>query len=494
MIRVIKPRMNVVIGGVAGVLAFTPAVFVAAPAMAQGGVAKDVDPFYAVVTAERARLKAGDHDTFYTVAELERGHVIAVNGESREFSRVLYSPGWPAVAKSGEGTHDAAAGTFRLSKPATLWAFNLGKPEYCWQTLLPDAKPLASGTTLKVVGTLSDMVTGAPAFKVEAPAGATGFIETRHVRRATDAEVEAFRAKAGATLAALPGKPLTVAPKPATTPGEKPSEKPATDRTLIEPQSPTPTPAPAPGGTPGEPQTAMPVTPPGTPAGGDDAAKADPSTVTGGSGGGAAGAGQPAAEPTPAQRKAATLEQLETAFNRINAPETDVLSAEYEPLLAEINAAMEGLADTPGDAERRRQLGLRAKVLDLRIRHRNAVAKIEEAKRSANAENRRIASIISQTEGGRAYALVGVLSRSSVYDGASMPRMYRVVASGVSTPVTIGYVRPEPGVDLEGNLGRLVGVAGEAVLDPTLKLNIIKPTRIDLINTTPTTPSANPGE
>ena len=75
------------------------------------------------------------------------------------------------------------------------------------------------------------------------------------------------------------------------------------------------------------------------------------------------------------------------------------------------------------------------------------------------------------------YDAVGRLLASSVYDGRTLPRMYRLVDQ--ATGRSLAYVRPESPVDTTPYLGRLVGIIGETAYDPALKLSVIAVDEID---------------
>lgn len=459
----------------------------ATSALAQSRI-KAVEPFYAVVSAERASVRAGNHDSFYVVADAPRDTLVLVDGEDATWSRVAYADGWPAFAKAAEGTYDAASQTFTLSKPSTLLAFSVINPQFCWQSLLPDSKPAPAGTKLKVLGEIKsgDQVIG---YKVAAPEGARGYIESRSLRRATKAEIDAAKPK--------PVTPPPATPAPAATPAPTPAPNtPAPDRSLVDPQVPTPTATPA--ATP----TAAPGTPAAQPATDPNAPKPEviPQTVPNPAGTTPPSPGQtdtppaptttptttttePAkpAVPTPAQRKAATLEGIEKSFKAMNSSQTDMFAAEYDQLLAEINKAIGELGNTAGDQARRRQLQLRADILKLRIDLRDSLRKNEEIKRGLNQDIVKASQAVAEAQKNRVYTLVGTLQASSVYDGTDLPLMYRVVSAGTESTTTLGYIRPEPTLKLETMVGRLVGVVGEASLDPTLKLNIVRPVRVDVV-------------
>jgi len=80
--------------------------------------------------------------------------------------------------------------------------------------------------------------------------------------------------------------------------------------------------------------------------------------------------------------------------------------------------------------------------------------------------------------------MVGRLAPSAVYNGDRLPLMYRVQSVDPLTgPRTIGYVRPQEGQRLDGSLGQIVGIIGSTTDDDALSLRIIRPERVDVLDT-----------
>ena len=70
-----------------------------------------------------------------------------------------------------------------------------------------------------------------------------------------------------------------------------------------------------------------------------------------------------------------------------------------------------------------------------------------------------------------------------MYDGVNLPRMFRLVDPQGNR--TIAYVEPGGLVQPQRMLGELVGVVGEANLDPALKMRIIDVERMDMLKAAP---------
>ncbi|QDU32253.1 Bacterial SH3 domain protein [Poriferisphaera corsica] len=80
------------------------------------------------------------------------------------------------------------------------------------------------------------------------------------------------------------------------------------------------------------------------------------------------------------------------------------------------------------------------------------------------------------------YDAVGQLLASAVYDGSTLPRMYRLVDPASNR--TLAYVKPGQLVDGRATLGRLVGIVGSQSFDQSLKLNVISVEKIDVLEKT----------
>ncbi len=494
-------RATMGVAGMAGLpMALVPLMAVPQLALAQNKI-KDAAPFHAVVTAELANVHAGNYDSYYTVVSATKGAVLVVDGEDARWSRVAYAGDWPAFVKPGDGMYDAASSTFTLSKASTLLAYSTDNPQHCWQSLLPDSKPAASGTKLKVLGTIKNTGGELVGYKVVAPEGARGYVESRILRRATKEEIEAQKARG--LLPVLPATSPTA--PPATTPGVKPTTstppaaapagtKPATpDRSLLEPIKPatdgskptTPTTTPPTATPPASSPTSTPSATPTTPAVTDHGLgnPANPPTATPGTPDPTTPT-TPTTPPTPTkqQRHAASLEQIEAAYKLLGTRKADDFGAEYDQLLAEINKTIGELGDTPVDSQRKKQLQLRADVLKLRIDIRDSLKSVEASKRGLNSDIQKAQQVVDAADKSRVYTLVGTLASSTVYDGKAMPLMYRIVSAGTGAPTTLGYLKPEAAFKLESKVGQIIGVVGEAAYDETLKLNIVQPARVDLLD------------
>ena len=78
------------------------------------------------------------------------------------------------------------------------------------------------------------------------------------------------------------------------------------------------------------------------------------------------------------------------------------------------------------------------------------------------------------------YDAVGLLAASTVHTGGNQPRLLRLLDP--TGRRTIAYLEPADPIDPVQMIGRLVGIVGESRYDPGTKLNLIQPTRVDILN------------
>lgn len=443
-----------------------PVAACVAPASAQ---VRDVAPYYAVFAA-KAPMHCGDSDRFYKVADVDAGVVVLADGEGSGWTRISYPAGVTAFARAEDVTVQGDTAT--LSRTARLKAPNAVAGYAASYKLIG---PFAPGLSLKVVEPVREGEGPIVAYRVSAPADARGFVETRALRKASDAEVTAFRTKA--SLPALPGAaPAPVVTPPVVTTSAAPTA-PASDKPAVLNLT-----QPAVTGDAGA-ATPPPVTPaPTQPAPTEIVQKS--SDVPGAP---AAAPGAPAdaapvitpVQPRRVERQVTDIERLEGSFQAVL--RQPVLSAEVDELLNEYNRVLA----TDDGVRHRAQLEQRIGVLELRRDYRDRLRKLEEGRAQLDRDQVRLVKQLEEIEKSRYYTIVGELQPSLVYDGKRLPQMYRVVSVGGTSPRTLGYLRRTPEIDLDSMLGRVIGVIGEAQLDRSLQLNVIQPVHVDLLRSRP---------
>ncbi len=77
------------------------------------------------------------------------------------------------------------------------------------------------------------------------------------------------------------------------------------------------------------------------------------------------------------------------------------------------------------------------------------------------------------------YDAIGILIASTVHTGVNQPKLLRLMDP--TGRRTVAYLEPTDQTDTVRYMGQLVGIVGQAVYDPTTKLNLIRPTQIDVL-------------
>lgn len=478
---------------------------------------KDVEPYYAVVTATSAPLRAGETNQFYSVGAVNQGTILIVDGEGQAWSRVTYPAGSFAFVRADDATYDSATKKLTLSKASRLFAANpTSGMNGSWKALLTTALP--AGTALNVLQVDEAKTSGVIAYRVPVPAEGRAFTESQNLRRATADEVTAFRSKGGtvAELARGAAAPVAAAAAPTAAPDPVKSPAPAATpaSTASNPNAATSTSAPkvdtslvAPmktDGTAGAPSggTSAPVT---IDQGAGASNPAIAPSPTAGSGAGNAPTAAPATtapsvvpattpEPvvrpvSPAMKTAARIKELDSAFSRVNAQPLG--EAEYESLIAEYERSIEEMSGELSPRQKA-QLQGRLDILKFRKELREKQQALLNESSTTQQQNIQVLQRVTQVESTRVYTIVGQLQPSTVYNGQTLPLMYRIQSVGTSVPRTLGYIKPDPKFALESKLGMLVGVIGETAIDKELRLNVIDPVRVDLLQNVPAQPVQQP--
>jgi hypothetical protein len=430
-----------------------------------------VEPYWAYVTEGDVLLRSGFRDSveYYPVAKLAQGTLVRVDGESKDWMQVTYPPGTTAFAPFDTGLVDVAGKTFTLTKQSRLSAANMNDGlKGSWRPLL--ATPLEPGTKLTLAEFAPVESNRGKAWKVIAPEQARGFLPTKSVRKANESEIALYQRASGhvpnpqATTSPGVGASTTASPEP-TNPSTNTNTGQLDAPAVVDLRNPnTGTPTPAETNPPPVASQPWPTKNQTRPA---------PSKAS-----------QPRSKPT--------IAGLEAAFNAVL--KLPIVDGEFNELIAEFERAINEL---PSDEVRTKTaLGQRLELLriraDLQAQRRQIMADQEAVSGDKTIVEQRIADF----DRARQYVVVGRLSASTIYDGTRLPLMYRVqTVGGTVSGRTLGYVRPQEGVDPERYIGAIVGIVGEANLDPALRLNIVTPTRIDSLDSlTNQTAEATPTE
>lgn len=443
-------------------LAFALAVLLGFGAQAQ---IADGEPYVAVVTTEGTLLRSNPTAAHYPVAKLRTGQVLRVMGQSGDWASVAYPAGVAAFAPADAVTINAEAGTATVVTPTQLKAVNMntGLPG-SWKPLL--GEPLPAGTVLKLADPEpADDTRGGRAYRVVPPPGARAFVQASFLRRATPEEAAALQEPT--PEAEEPEEPAAE-PQPEAAP-EEPAAQPPAGESLTEPM--VPPGQPTPGERPAQP-TPAPVERPAAP---QPEQPTEAPTVIDQS-------GRPVVADAGAIRsRAATMEELEAAFEAVS--KQPVEDAELGELMAEYQRTMAGLDDSPYNVRLKQRLQQRLDLLKIRADLQAALRQAAERRERLAQDQQRVSLRLAEVERARAYTIVGRLSASTLYDGVRLPLMFRIQSVGGAAR-TIGYIRPEPGMNLDQKLGQIVGVVGESAIDPSLRLNVINARRVDVLEPT----------
>lgn len=422
---------------------------------------QQIEPVWRVINREGVAVRCGPDPVFYAVAEYGTGRLLLVDGTAGAHARVRYPDDLGVMVPADEvrAVNDQVVELVRASSLRAPSALNgiTGSWKGVYESDLP------AGTRLTVRETIKGDRGQVLGYRVAAPAPpavpghAWAYVPADVLRDATPAEIEAHM-KASQPAIPTPTQPQVQPPRP-TDPATTPATTPA-DQTN-QPTRPT-TPAdsePVPSETPAEPGVQPGITAiPGEPV----RTETTPAPT----------------EESPTQIRASKLEDLESSLEASRRLPPAQLDEALEELLAEYSRTR---AETTDDERLAAQLDMRIEWLKLRIATRDQRRAIEAALTSATDRSRQLDRQVAEWRQGRAYALVGRLVVSTVYNGERLPRMYRVqsVSPVDGATRTLGYVTPD--AEVEAKLGRVVGVVGEPRFDPQLRLVIIRPDQIDVM-------------
>lgn len=430
----------------------------AAPAMAQPAV-KAVQPYVVVVTTDKAPMQGGDGDLYYPVRELKAGELLRVNAEGTVWLRVDYTPGMKAYVHASDAEAAKDGKSIRLIRQSQLLSFdsrpNAGGRAPWWP--LDMEAPLAAGTTLEVLSEDKGPDGVVKGYVVPAPAKARGFVKKDHVRRATPEEASKFAGAeppSATPAAAAPGTstPAPAGEAPAGAPGVPPGFAPVTPA-AAQPESATP-----PGATPPEATPAVPVI--------------------------------PVREPPPPPKKDEDVEKLRTAFDKAMSTSD---GGDVDALIQSFERKINSLGSTPVEQSLKMGLEQRLAVLKFRQEVMQEAARVEAATAERQSRITEVRLIVERAEKQAIYNIVGRVVPSTVYDGKrGLPLLYRVESADALAPRTVGYILPNPQMDLTLRLGKVCGIVGDTRFDDSLGLNIISPKRVDVLGVNAPAPGTVP--
>jgi len=445
-------------------LALAAAAALTRPAWTQAPAPPD-ESYMAAITADDVPVRCGAADSYYPFGKVRKGDLVKVIGEKFNWVRVLTDGpafreffGYVCLPKADAGRVrlDAEAKKARTLGPVDLRAPNLNTrydPRNSWKAILlieADVELIV----LETIETERQIV-----YKVVLPEKAEGWISASFVQRATPEQVAAW------TEAMAHPQAEAQAAGPAATDADEPppgEAEPVLARAeqAVPPVSEQPATSPQAAPTPS-------VEASGPPAGHDE-----PDAPTEETPSGSAQATEP---PAPAPSTAQTqLEGLETAYRQLC--KEPIETAEVLPLR---ELYLKLTEEHPDSRRIARYASARAEQLAIWAELQERRAELARLRKRLDLSAEEAEAFRLALENTADYVAVGRLAASTVYDGRLLPKLFRV--QDPATSRTIAYLRPDDGFDLTEMLGQLVGIVGTKAYDGGLRLNTIRPKRIDLL-------------
>lgn len=482
-------------------LALLSAVCIAAmpsTAVAQNDAAAKEYP--ARVMEKDLAVRSGAGTNYYSFGKLAEGDIVTVVGELYGFARLAtkgraftkFHGLVPAanVQVAADGKTATTLGRTVISAP------NLdreGLPSQSWQRLVR----LDVGQKLNIIGQLNEA--GTMYYRVALPDDADGWVPMRALRRATEEEVKAYNAKP-----AEPAKPADTRPtQPANTGGDNATGNNSTTP-LRKPEETTPantganqntgagatntTNPPANTGNTGENNTTTTTPPASTGGTTNENTGSDTSTVTPPTGETDPGTADPNATsttttPPAAPAKPASVERFESLEKSYEALlEEPVRTAEIASLLTEYRNLG---ADESADERVRAMAEARVAMLEVRQDLQTRLREIDKLRTRADLTREETAAARLALDRSGDYDAVGRLTASTVYTGASLPRLLRIVDP--ATGRTVAYIEPDDRFDYAGMIGQIVGVSGEKRYDAGLRLTLVSPRNVEMLTASSST-------
>lgn len=436
----------------------------ASPGSANAAVA---GPYVAVVTGNSVNVRSGPSaQSAYVFGKLRQGDTVQVLAE--EF-------GWAKVRTSGPAFASLFAyvpadrrvtlgqdGTASVNARTDLRAPNVdagGSPDKSWKQI----GQVDAGAKLTVLGTVDGEKESV--YKVAMPASGEGWVNMQFIRRANAQESAAF------STAATPAAPSAPTGASGTV---------ATEQTAPAPGVGAPSPVEAAQAAPSlsAQSSGGPAIPPLM---GSEPARAVPAgtkTDSHGEGSIEAAPAQPAAPKAVTRR--ATWTDLESQWEAVR--QQPQATAELDALRARYN---ELAASAPAKSSLAHMARTRAEQLGLLQEAQRQAQELAAVRGKMSERTRAMYELIIEIQKSADYVAVGILNASVVYDGKTLPQLYRI--TDPQTSQTIAYVLPNESLAMGMMLGTLVGVKGGKEFDSALNLNVISPQVVELL-TVRTTP------
>ncbi|MEX0654011.1 MAG: hypothetical protein WD534_07160 [Phycisphaeraceae bacterium] len=459
-----------------------------------GPAAAQNTPYTGIIVEDNVQVRAGAGRAYYVVGELDRGKLVEVEEVIFGWLKIVPPDGVNSyiskafVDASGEGR----TGTVNANRTRVTAASIEGPGNsYREQTLLN------RGATVKIAGEEGSF------YKIAPPANTYVFLPPGSVRREADMEAARQPVEDDEDTAAesTPRRPEPEDdPEPATDPAVAPSDDADTD-SEAEPTTRDQTS-----------DDADDVEPAETDREADAEAKDAAADVVDEPA--AAGAEEEVQTQEPGEAETATTEQpvedeAEDAVEVAEAPAEEAEQVEtpaisdalreveqrhlpafnlpleeqpFDRMIADYQAVRESEGDALPQVDRR-IIAHRLATMERNQRLASTLVRLAELREQSEQTDRELEQRQQERDARRPdYDAVGELLASTVYDGRSLPRLYRLVDP--TTGRTIGYVEPSDEIQPRHMLGRVVGIVGDRQLDPGLRLRVFNLRRIDVLETT----------
>jgi len=179
-------------------------------------------------------------------------------------------------------------------------------------------------------------------------------------------------------------------------------------------------------------------------------------------------------EQIAAENRRATFAELETTWLKVK--DQPVGDAEIGGLYVRYIAFA---ADAALESSLKARAQSRIAQLEVQQEVQNKIIELQATKARISGECDQINGIATAIEARSEYTAVGVLNASLIYDGTTLPLLFRL--QDPSTGQTVAYVIPGDGFQLSTMLGTLLGIKGEKSYDDALKLDTLNPKTIDFL-------------
>ncbi len=400
-------------------------------------------PFIGVVTQGSVEVRSGAGRAYYVVGELAKGDMVRVE-------KVLFNQTWYQV-RVPKGVHSYVSKAFVDAQgDGATGTVNADRTEFKAASLRGPGESYKGQGTFSKGDKVTILAEEGNFYKIVSPEDAFVFIPAGTLREATKDDLEAAE-EADPDEGTTDSGDSTTDPEPVT----------PVDPVTPDPEPVTPDPEPV---TPDpEPVTPVdPVTPDPEPVDPGPVTPADPEPVAPIKGWPEAPNVEVETPARSAELKALEMKVLPYFSLPVDEQPLDKMAGAYQQL-----AGAEGLPSID-----RQIIKVRLRTIERRQEILDTLRRAEAAEQTDHARTV-VPDAPDPDEAPAQFTAVGRLMPSTVYDGQSLPLLYRVVDASPSAR-TLAYVAPNDELNIAAMLNRLVGVVGETTYNRTLKLQVIE--------------------